>query len=579
MAEALTIQGMIDANVDVNTIEQAANEDMIVTARNGREFASVPMASRIILEQGTIDATLETTKAALDADTVLVDGDFALVYNDDDVDLNGYYQKQSGVWEYLPYNIQRQALNQIEQAKQAAIDAAAIDAQDKSDASKAYTDIKTSNIVANDSKPIRQDVDAEFNIVNQIDADGGLRVVGLDDTVQNEIKNVKEVANLTSNISSFTHTFTDDNDQVLTAIGKDGGIYGTGSSVSIQEHIGLHGRELSEKTYTAKDLFTPDVDRYVTNMVATHQQYAPMPFGMLPQNYTVPNSIVSNLTLSNPTDFIPIDTPYGINDKVVHPYIAEIKGGFRGYRYIMCITPYTAESNENPVIYGANDFKNWEMLTGFEQPLALPEPNRFLSDNGLCYNPNTGELVCYWRNSEQLTSEDSVLYYRSTRDGIKWTEAKVMLSADPSSLHISPSVVFNPIDGLFHLWAIEGGGTLRHYTASDLDDNWTQVSSQLLAGLWHCEAKWVGDKYMLLVNVSGTRSNFYFAISSDGNTWTEGADMLTPDPDHVYKASFLPKIVGETIAFDVFYTTNHADFLPWKRRFFHLTTNFVALGA
>ncbi len=119
MADAITMQGLIDANLDVETLGEAANEDKVVVSRLGREFVSAPMASRIILEQGTIDATLKTTKAALDADTLLVDDDFALVYNDDDIDLNGYYQKQSGVWEYLPYNLQRQALNQIEQVKQA----------------------------------------------------------------------------------------------------------------------------------------------------------------------------------------------------------------------------------------------------------------------------------------------------------------------------------------------------------------------------------------------------------------------------------------------------------------------------
>lgn len=130
MADAITMQGLIDANLDVETLGEAANEDKVVVSRLGREFVSAPMASRIILEQGTIDATLFKTKADLDTGNALgsetpvslVDDDFALVFNDDDVDLNGYYQKQSGVWVYLPYNVQRQALDQIEQAKQAVID-------------------------------------------------------------------------------------------------------------------------------------------------------------------------------------------------------------------------------------------------------------------------------------------------------------------------------------------------------------------------------------------------------------------------------------------------------------------------
>ncbi|WP_252962964.1 SGNH/GDSL hydrolase family protein [Psychrobacter sp. PSP] len=139
MADALTIQGMIDANVDVNTIEQAALEDMIVTARNGREFPSAPRAVRLILEQGTIDAFLFLTKADLDtgnalgSDTpvTLVDDDFGLVLNDETLDNNGYYQMRQGELVWLNLNVARQGLEQIEQAKQAAIAAAATDAQNK----------------------------------------------------------------------------------------------------------------------------------------------------------------------------------------------------------------------------------------------------------------------------------------------------------------------------------------------------------------------------------------------------------------------------------------------------------------
>lgn len=144
MADALTIQGMIDANVDVKTIEQVATEDMIVTARNGREFPSGPMASRLILEQGTIDAFLFLTKADLDtgnalgSDTpiTLVDDDFGLVFNDETLNNNGYYQMRSGELVWLNLNASKQALAEIEQAKQAAIIAAASDATTKANAAQ-----------------------------------------------------------------------------------------------------------------------------------------------------------------------------------------------------------------------------------------------------------------------------------------------------------------------------------------------------------------------------------------------------------------------------------------------------------
>lgn len=138
MSELMSLQDLANGHLDIKALGEAANgdENTTVVTRTGETYPSAKKAIKTLLEQGTIDAELKPTKALLDADTVLVDGDFALIYNDDDVELNGYYQKQAGVWEYLPYNIQRQALNKIEQAKQAAIDAAAEDATTKADTAK-----------------------------------------------------------------------------------------------------------------------------------------------------------------------------------------------------------------------------------------------------------------------------------------------------------------------------------------------------------------------------------------------------------------------------------------------------------
>ena len=51
-----------------------------------------------------VDSTPFATKSALLADTTLADGSFAFVHSDSDLDLNGLYQKVSGVWQYLNVN-------------------------------------------------------------------------------------------------------------------------------------------------------------------------------------------------------------------------------------------------------------------------------------------------------------------------------------------------------------------------------------------------------------------------------------------------------------------------------------------
>lgn len=234
MADAITMQGLIDASLDVETLGEAANEDKVVTSRLGLEYASAPMASRIILEQGTIDATLKPTKTALDADTVLVDGDFALVYNDDDVELNGYYQKQSGVWEYLPYNVQRQALERIEQAKQAAIDAAATDATDKTVSAlaeaKTYTDEKPASklLSENLATPLHIFTDKNDNALGVIDSDAAFNADDFKTSNGGSLSIIADIVN-SSDLSAYLHIFTDNNGNIVAGIKNDGTFDAIGS--------------------------------------------------------------------------------------------------------------------------------------------------------------------------------------------------------------------------------------------------------------------------------------------------------------------------------------------------------------
>jgi len=211
---------------------------------------------------------------------------------------------------------------------------------------------------------------------------------------------------------------------------------------------------------------------------------------------------------------------------------------------------------------------------------ATPLPGRFLSDNGLAYDPTSGMLICYWRDGVTNSAEDTRIYYRATRDGIDWTDPQLLIGYDSTSANLSPSVLFNPIDGLWHLFIGQESGYWRHYTAKNLKNNWTLVSVTpfLENGIWHSEVKFVGDKYVMLVNKRDPNSNFYFAVSSDGDNWTSGSFLFNTQQEALYKASFLPRFnESGAMAFDIFYTTNHSSNPAWLRKFFHLTTNFAEI--
>lgn len=107
MAELLSLEDLSGSHLDTQTLKEAVNEDKMITARLGREYASMPMASRLLVENGLLGARPFSTYAkmtALDVDPPLVDGDYAVVTNDDELVKNGVYEKVDGVWVYSNYN-------------------------------------------------------------------------------------------------------------------------------------------------------------------------------------------------------------------------------------------------------------------------------------------------------------------------------------------------------------------------------------------------------------------------------------------------------------------------------------------
>ncbi|MCK4111582.1 glycoside hydrolase family 43 protein [Acinetobacter radioresistens] len=573
-------------NTDAQTAEEVVNgnESGKVMARLGREYPTLPAAIQRILDMGGMDAF--ATESALKASIPTTSTKIA------------YAADTQKIWRWA--RTSEEGVTPITgtwtDTGKSPIDQAKADATAKAntaeDNAKEYTDLKKAeavelaakklNEIVDHSKdePILRIYDNELSIVAEIDKASQLRLPDLEYSVQEEINQQKKTASHGGNINDFIHVFSDIEGEVVAGIDKEGGLHLVGSTVPLQEKLNWQKVKLPARQFNERDLFVESANKYILNMSISGNQNAPIPFNLIPQNYTVPDSFVNNYSLNPPTKYLPINTPYGNDDRVVHPYVIEFPGNFRGFRYLMCITPYTVEAHENPVIMGSNDLERWEMLTGFDQPLASPRPGRFLSDNGLAYDPTSGMLICYWRDGITNSSDDTNIYYRATRDGTEWTNAQLLFAADPTSSNLSPSVLFNPVDGLWHMWIGETSGWWRHYTSKTLNNKWTlkSIRSFLDKGLWHSEVKFLGDKYVMLINKRDPDSNFYFAVSSNGDDWLTGNYLFNIQQNALYKASFLPRFndAGE-MAFDIFYTTNHAEGSAWYRKFFHLTTNFAEI--
>lgn len=103
--ELMSLDDMANGHLDLKSLKEAANgdENTQVVARLGATYPSVAKTMRILLEQGTIDATIFGTKSLMTA-SALADNAYALVTDDTTSANNGYYQKRSGAWVFLPYN-------------------------------------------------------------------------------------------------------------------------------------------------------------------------------------------------------------------------------------------------------------------------------------------------------------------------------------------------------------------------------------------------------------------------------------------------------------------------------------------
>lgn len=157
MADAITIQELIDARTDAKTLEEAVNGDAVTTvlSRLGETYPTLSNALNQIdskldsadtqiklgitslFENGGLPATPFATKALMTA-SALADGDYAMV-TDDTVN-NGLYVKTAGAWVKSSYDPLAQAKAdstiKADNAKTSAISTAALDATAKANTAK-----------------------------------------------------------------------------------------------------------------------------------------------------------------------------------------------------------------------------------------------------------------------------------------------------------------------------------------------------------------------------------------------------------------------------------------------------------
>ena len=144
---------------------------------------------------------------------------------------------------------------------------------------------------------------------------------------------------------------------------------------------------------------------------------------------------VTQLTLPNPYS--------GQPNEPVHPGILFFAGGWCGYRYWMCFTPYpSADSTyENPSVVASNDFVTWVAPT--TNPLVhKPSGVGYNADNHLFMSPDG--LTMYLCFRERNVGNANNLKVMETTNGRTWTQPVAVLTGTLAVQDFaSPSIFWN----------------------------------------------------------------------------------------------------------------------------------------
>ena len=257
---------------------------------------------------------------------------------------------------------------------------------------------------------------------------------------------------------------------------------------------------------------------------------------------------------------------FDANTNVTHPSVIDMGIGeeFGGYRYWMAFTPFPGAERENPSIVSSQDGTTWVVPDGLTDPID-PAPTSPAYNSDTCLFLDGDTLYCVWR---EYTGATSIFKYRSTTDGVTWTDEGVVLGSRAGG---DASPVIAKVDDTYHLFFVGTDVTpsaLYHATASAITGPWSTPSVCLLHAppgreLWHISV--THDTSAIPWKMIASTSTYsdandktlWYATSLDGDEWdfelllSRGA-VGTWDTSQIYHGSlagdvlFYAGITGST---------------------------------
>jgi hypothetical protein len=215
--------------------------------------------------------------------------------------------------------------------------------------------------------------------------------------------------------------------------------------------------------------------------------------------------------------------------QAIHPSVVCFPSGWNGYKYWMAMTPFPAgdAALENPEILASDDGDTWEVPAGLTNPID-PEPSpHHNADTELLYGQD-GVLYCYYIQVEASTVRVMV---RSSTDGVSWGGETELFSG--TNTNASPTVVWDGAQ--YRMYYVDYSAspyTLKYRTCATPAGTWSAEIACTVSGtpagneIWHIDIHKRGGAWHGFFNLYSGEHPIYFGTSTDGVSWTLGAEEL-----------------------------------------------------
>ncbi|MBH9537536.1 hypothetical protein [Novosphingopyxis sp. YJ-S2-01] len=401
-------------------------------------------------------------------------------------------------------------------------------------------------------------VDADGNTYRRTDENGRLFLSDLDESVQTEFERRQSVAGYSRPGDDLEQAW-DAKRGIYRRIDARGAFYPVGGG-SVQHHARMalsnNPARFEAPEKTARDEYSAETRAMVTNIQSECLPYVEPPALHVPNNYDVPDSVLTQIALTDENPVAQLPFPYATGG-AVHPYILPMRQPFLGYRYLLTDSHHAAasEGQETPCLFGTNDLVTFDLIPEAPQPLHHGKPgtgsrayDSHCSDPFLAYDPTDGGMIWCTRETQVFpsTSTPDTYHASKTYDGVHWTPKQVI--GPPGGSGLSPSMLYDPVAGHWNLF-FNLGAVFKRYTGPSWTGPWTLASeTDFLAvhniDLWHSEVKYMGGRFALCCNrrdQNTDTANVFFGFSADGNSWTMSSELVAEPTQDIYKPTFFPE--------------------------------------